>query len=691
MKKTIRWLIVAVLALTVLFVGALVVIPMVYDVERFRPQIEKKVSQATGRPVQIGKIGLSLFPWARISLENLQLGNPEGFQRQEFVSVEAFDLRVKLLPLLSQDVEVKRFVIVKPRIVLIKNAQGIENWKFSAIPSGVPPTITEGQPTEPPPADTESKPTTAGLPIRSIDIQEFSISEGSLEYIDETADIRKTVEAFSLSLTDFSLTQPIGLALSAVVEGQAIGLKGKIGPIGTKPGSVPVIFDLTATAAEQLNLQLQGRLDQLLSDPTYRVALNLSEFSARTLLKAMGHPLPVEPADPQALNRISLKADLNGDTRQATVSNGILRIDDTTVAFSAEAASFENPDATFRLDVDRIDLDRYLPASSKPKTGKAESDAPARSDAPPPATPAEKKKSEGTSKPEPATPVDWAPLRRPNIEGKIVLKEMRVRGIETRNIDVQMNGSKGLYRIQPLSMELSEGKVNLDAAFDVRKDTPQSSCKLDMQGVQSGPVVAALTGRDLIEGVMEAKLDLRTAGIDATWIRKTLKGSGLLVFRDGAVKGIDLEGMVRNTGQTVVSWIKGTDQRTRFVEFRVPFRAGEGTIHTDETVLSSPVLRFDTSGDVHLVTEGLDMRIVPKWVHKDRKNTSDILVPLLVQGTFAEPQFRLDLQSAAKQEIRKQIQEKAIDSGELDRVIEKNENLKPLKESAKGLLKSLFD
>jgi AsmA protein len=127
------------------------------------------------------------------------------------------------------------------------------------------------------------------------------------------------------------------------------------------------------------------------------------------------------------------------------------------------------------------------------------------------------------------------------------------------------------------------------------------------------------------------------------------------------------------------------------VEFRVPFRVDGGKVHTDGTVLTSPVIRFEAVGDAHLVSEALDLRIVPKWVHADRASTSDILVPLLVQGNFSEPQFRLDVKSAAKQEIRKQIQEKVIDSGELDKAFEKNEQLKPLEETTKGLLKNFFN
>ena len=93
-------------------------------------EIEKKVAEATGRPFALGgDLDLSVFPWIGISLSDLHLGNPSGFKEQDFVSIESFEVRVKLLPLLSRKVEVKRFVMKKPQIALIKRKDGVGNWE----------------------------------------------------------------------------------------------------------------------------------------------------------------------------------------------------------------------------------------------------------------------------------------------------------------------------------------------------------------------------------------------------------------------------------------------------------------------------------------------------------------------------------------------------------------------------------
>ena len=62
MKKTIKWLLIVVGALVALVIVALVVIPMFVDVQEYKPEIEKKVSEMTGRTFTInGDLKLSLF------------------------------------------------------------------------------------------------------------------------------------------------------------------------------------------------------------------------------------------------------------------------------------------------------------------------------------------------------------------------------------------------------------------------------------------------------------------------------------------------------------------------------------------------------------------------------------------------------------------------------------------------------
>ena len=110
--KAVKWIIGIVVGLIVLVIALLLIVPQFIDIQKYKPEIEKQASQATGRPFTIGgDLRLSLFPWAVIGLSDLHLGNPPGYKEKDLLYVKSFDVEVKLLPLISKDVQVKRFVV----------------------------------------------------------------------------------------------------------------------------------------------------------------------------------------------------------------------------------------------------------------------------------------------------------------------------------------------------------------------------------------------------------------------------------------------------------------------------------------------------------------------------------------------------------------------------------------------------
>ena len=111
MKKVIKWGLVIFASLVVIIIAALLIAPAFIDIRDYKPKIEKLIAEKTGRPFSVGDdLRLSLFPWAGISLSALQLGNPPEFAEKEFVTVKSFEVRVKLLPLLFRDIQIKRFI-----------------------------------------------------------------------------------------------------------------------------------------------------------------------------------------------------------------------------------------------------------------------------------------------------------------------------------------------------------------------------------------------------------------------------------------------------------------------------------------------------------------------------------------------------------------------------------------------------
>ena len=628
MKSTLKWVAIVVGGLAVVIIAAMLIIPMFIDVQKYKPVLENKVAEATGRPFTVGDdLKLSLFPWAGISFSDLRLGNTDGFSEKEFVNVKSFEVRVKLLPLISKEVEIKRFVVEEPRIVLIKNKKGRGNWeqpKQQQKQTGAPQPGTGGA---------------GGLPINALTVGNFSISNGSALWIDQTTDTRKEVKNINLLLTDVSLDKPVQVKFTGELDNKPLAIEGTVGPVGSglEKGVVPL--DLSLNALKQLAMKLKGNLENPATTPGVDLDITVEEFSPRELVAALGQTFPVKTTDPKALSSVALKAHINADAKRASISKGVLNLDQSQLNFSATASQFSRPNLKFDLSLDKIDLDRYMPP---------------KSDSPPAEkTPAKDKK----------TKTDYAPLRRLVLDGLIKIAQLTVSKANVQDVYLKINAQNGVFNLDPMKLNMYQGNANGKAVWNVAQDIPESSLNLKINNVQAEPLLKDMLAKDILQGSTNADINLSMRGDEPELIKKTLNGKGYLKFNDGAIVGIDLAAMVRNVATAFGLTEKaGERPKTDFTELDIPYTITNGAVNTPQSNLKSPFIRVIAAGTADLVKETLDFRVEPKAVatlkgQGDEAQRGGLMVPVVVSGTFSSPKFRPDVSAAAKQEIQKQILE----------------------------------
>lgn len=657
MKRAIKWILLIAGGLVVLGLLAVFLVPRFVDLQKYKPQLEKRISAVAGVPVALrGDLSLSFFPWAGVAFTDLQVGNPPGYETPEMLSVKSFEVRVKLLPLLAKDIRVKRFVLNGARLVLERNKQGQGNWE-SVGKSGPPAAPAEQGAGE----DSQS----GGLPIKALAVKELAIKDSSLVWIDRTNEQRREITAFNLQLRDVSLDRAIELALSARLEGRPLSVKGSLGPLGKEPGQGTVPLDLRLVALQELSIKLAGELVDPAGNPRFDVQLDIAPFSPRKIVE-----LPVRTKDAAALSRVAFQGRLQGGARNVTISDARLELDDSTVRLNGAVRDFGKPDVRFDLQVDAIDLDRYLPPAAE--------DEPSRT--------SQKEQSSADKK----TLIDYRPLREAVLEGRVRAAKLKAHNIQMEDIDLKITGRNGVFQINPLQLKAFDGQMNAAAALDVRREQPQTDLTLKIEGVQAGPLLRELLKKDFLEGVMQADVKLRTTGDRPDMIKANLSGDGELVFNDGAVKGLDLPGMVRNAKAAFGLAEKGGQKpRTDFSELRSRFSITKGVVNNTETSVKSPVLRVKAGGKADLVQEKLDFRVEPKFVatlkgQGDIIERSGIMVPVLISGTFAKPKFRPDLEGIIKQGLGKDLPDtKALQKNLKETVEQERERLQ--KDLGKGL------
>ena len=662
MKAFLKWGAIIVGCLVVVIIAALVLIPMFVDVAKYKPILESKVTAATGRPFSVGDdLSLSLFPWAGVSFSDLRLGNPAGFSEKEFVTVKSFEVRVKLLPLLSKDVQIKRFVLNEPHIVLVKNKKGFENW---AQPKPAAKDIAEEKT-----APTESAPGGLGIPLSALTAENISINNGSAIWIDHTTDTRKEITDIGLILKDVSLNRPVKLIFTAQLDQKPISLEGTVGPVGAGLKEGKIALDLSLKALKQLALNLKGNLENPAISPGVDLDIELAEFSPRMLLSELGLEFPVTTTDPTAISRLAFKAHIKADAKKLSLTNGNMELDQSKLNFSAAASEFTRPNLKFDIALDQINLDRYMPPKSE--------------------EPANEKTSASTEPVKKKT--DYAPLRRLILDGSLKIAQFTINNAKIEDAVLQIKAKDGVFNLDPVKLRMYQGNAAGKAVLNVAKDTPLSNINMRLKNIQIGPLLQDVMEKDFLVGATNADINLAMAGDDPEKIKKTLNGKGELQFNDGAIVGIDLSAMARNVGAAFGLAKKGEERpRTDFTELLVPFTIKNGVANTPQSSIKSPFIRINAVGTADLVKETLDFRVDPQAVatikgQGDEAKRSGIMVPVLVSGTFSKPKFRPDLSAATQRKIEKEI----FESKEVQKVLEKEE-LKPLEKKAKGLLKGIL-
>ena len=110
--------------------------------------LEEKIITAMGqREVKIESFDLRLLP-PRVRLENIVIGNPEGFAEEQLLSAELLKVRLSAIPLIYGVMAIEEVHLDGLNINLIRDAQGRENWTGQARQEAAPEQQQQQQPRE---------------------------------------------------------------------------------------------------------------------------------------------------------------------------------------------------------------------------------------------------------------------------------------------------------------------------------------------------------------------------------------------------------------------------------------------------------------------------------------------------------------------------------------------------------------
>src|SRR5580704_6799864 len=127
------------LGLFVVLLLIVLAVPYFVNVDRYRDTISEAIAKQTGRKVTLGPIHARLFPGAGVTVSDLHIGNPPGFPGGDLVGADEIGVNVALAPLLHGTIHVNSVDLVRPKLILLTESSGKNNYTFTSSDSAAAP------------------------------------------------------------------------------------------------------------------------------------------------------------------------------------------------------------------------------------------------------------------------------------------------------------------------------------------------------------------------------------------------------------------------------------------------------------------------------------------------------------------------------------------------------------------------
>jgi AsmA protein len=321
-------------------------------------------------------------------------------------------------------------------------------------------------------------------------------------------------------------------------------------------------------------------------------------------------------------------------------------------------------------------------------------------------------------------------LRKLNLDGVITITDMTAINMKYRDAKLQVKANNGVVRLHPFGAKMYQGSYNGDITLDVRKNKPRLSVNEKISGVQAGPLLLDLMGKDTLQGKADVTAKFNATGITPDEIKQSVSGQAAFAFTEGAVKAVNekisgvqagpllLDLMGKDTlqgkadvtakfnatgitpdeikqsvsGQAAFAFTEGavkgvnvaalirkaqaalkgetlpeSDQpnQTDFALLKGTANVTNGLVKNDDLIVQSPLLRISGKGQTHLAKETIDYTLTTKLVGslegqggKQLEELKGLTIPVHVGGTFSKPSYKPDLTAALSEKAKDKVEKK---------------------------------
>ena len=214
-------------------------------------------------------------------------------------------------------------------------------------------------------------------------------------------------------------------------------------------------------------------------------------------------------------------------------------------------------------------------------------------------------------------------------------------------LDAKLAG--GVLKAGTANLGAYGGQVSGEMILETTSGAPSFAMHSDLVGVRALPLLKGLADFDRLDGKLQAKIAVRSAGNSQRALMANMQGTVFANFQDGAIRGINVAQMIRSlTTSTLAGWQDSEALSTDLTQLSASFRIDNGQAVTTDLNLVGPLVRVTGAGTIALDTKMMGFRVEPKLVMttEGQGRTSDPVgfgIPVMIEGPWSQPKIYPDM------------------------------------------------
>lgn len=687
--KVLRYGLYGLLTLLLLLVVGAAIFVATFDANRYKSDIESLVLKHTGRILKIdGEISVTLYPQIGVLVtqaslsENIATHQASSVSLSDrFVTLQSTRLSVALLPLLNGEVLVDGINVEGLKVRLVRSTKGILNLQDlldRLKPSDTKHDSATSTTSTPNAIETDNKPLI-------VDIQSVSIKDSGLIFIDEQSQQRWDINDIALStdrlapgangqfLASFRL-QATKQAADAMV---GFSTRYQLGPqarrltLSESKASaegfwqdlsamrLDLQFDalaefdtghyqfnaIKAQAAAQIKNTASPAQTVSLKVDTPQWVLSSREVSGQALLlEQLGIDLILTDAslgpEPWHLTlRGPVERHFEPETIKGTFSGGL---NASPLKLSVNIEDFKKPVIGFDAHLETLDVSS-LTNTPAPVIKTISNNAPVNTTTQP------------ANNATPAGPLDFSVLQGHHASGQLRIDTIKTHAFELTDLQTRVNLQDGRLTVGPHQANVWGGKIKGSLMIDAT--TQHVSMTESISDVDVAALLSSLSATSALSGRGNLTANVSATGTERATMLRSLTGQLELQLKDGAVKGVDLQAILKGVraalGRTA-SQSATTDGQTRFAELSATAVIKNGVAENKDLSIKAPLFRIQGNGTIDMAAGQLNYLARVAVVDTadgqggaELKALRGITVPIRLSGPIDRPTYRVDISALA--------------------------------------------